>query len=192
MEKKSCHGRMTICCAFIALAFAICFGCCKEKRVNKVMSSCFRRRVKVNPENRLEDGDWLGFDEFESIQDRTLEQTDMKKEKKGSIVKYDLAAFAIRYCAVFIYFMVVTTPLHMINFTWNLGKRLIFMVRCCRRGNSVVEENKPEKTTVKTESEKETSFFSKMKKYFEKKYAVISNTINLVHFESSPVLTDNL
>jgi len=54
-----------------------------------------------------------------------------------------------------------------------------------------MDESKPDNALQKSEQEK-PSFFEKIQKYLEKKYAVISHKVNLANFESSPVLTDNL
>jgi hypothetical protein len=63
---------------------------------------------KPDSKRKLNDGDWVGYDEFESVQD------DTKKDGKTDWRK--VSVFALRYCVVFIYFLVVTTPLHLILF----------------------------------------------------------------------------
>jgi hypothetical protein len=75
-----------------------------------------------SPKRKLKDGDWEGYDEFEYVQDDTKGKTDWRK----------VSGFALRYCVVFIYFCVVTTPLHLILFSWNFGKRVECKSSCCR------------------------------------------------------------
>jgi hypothetical protein len=58
--------------------------------------------------------------------------------------------------------------------------------------NSTKEKVSKKPDNADQDQSVEKSRFQRLKKYCEKKYAKISHLVSLAHFESSPVLTDNL
>jgi hypothetical protein len=54
------------------------------------------------------------------------------------------------------------------------------------------KESKKPDNAEQDQSVEKPSRFERLKRYCRKKYAKISHLVSLAHFESSPVLTDNL